>query len=182
LVGRFVEKKGFAYALQAIAQVVAQGVDCQVTLVGDGPLKADLQAGIAKLGLQERVRMPGVLTGEEIHEEFYKADIMLAPSVVAADGDRESGLIVLKEAAATGLPAIGTWHGGLPEIIAHKETGYLVAERDADAIAEHLLALAQNYDLRKTLGLAARKKMEAEYNNERQNEILEGYFLELIQG
>jgi colanic acid/amylovoran biosynthesis glycosyltransferase len=57
-----------------------------------------------------------------------RAHVVLTPSLTALQGDRESGVIVLKEAAATGLPAVATRHGGIPEIVEHERTGFLVLE------------------------------------------------------
>ena len=104
----------------------------------------------------------------------------MAPSVISANGDRESGLIVLKEAAATGLPTIGTWHGGLPEIINHEETGFLVSERESKSIATHLDQLLSSHSLRVELGYKARAKMEREYDTIKQNAQLEEHFLSVI--
>jgi colanic acid/amylovoran biosynthesis glycosyltransferase len=91
--------------------------------------------------------------------------VLLAPSVVARDGNRESGLIVVKEAAATGTVPIGTWHGGIPDSIEDGVTGFLVAEHDVAALGQRLALLLGDNALCERLARAARVKMEREFDN-----------------
>jgi colanic acid/amylovoran biosynthesis glycosyltransferase len=86
-------------------------------IIGDGPLAEDLHALVARLGLSRFVSFLGVLRPEEVVERVSTSDVLLAPSVVTRSGDRESGLIVDKEAAACRVPVIATMHGGLPDIV-----------------------------------------------------------------
>ncbi len=111
---------------------------------------------------------------------MLQSDVLMAPSVIAANGDLESGLIVLKEAAATGLATIGTYHGGLPEIIDNEKTGFLVKERNVQELSGRLYDLMSDYNLRQTMGVAARAKMENEYDTLKQNEILESHFKSVL--
>ena len=98
--------------------------------------------------------------------ELGTCHVLLAPSVVeAATGNRESGLIVVKEASAAGAVPIGTRHGGIPEIIDDGVTGFLVPERDVDAMADRLLRVMQDPAKCQTMGAAAREKMLREYDN-----------------
>jgi colanic acid/amylovoran biosynthesis glycosyltransferase len=90
--------------------------------------------------------------------------VLLAPSVVARDGDRDSGLIVAKEAAACGVPVLATRHGGLPEIVDDGATGVLVAEGDWRALGDALSALLRDPARRAAWGAAGRLKMEREYD------------------
>ena len=90
-------------------------------------------AVLAHHGCAGRVRFAGVLCHADVLEHMAEADLLIAPSVIAKDGDRESGLVVVKEAAARSVPTIGTRHGGIPEIIDDERTGFLVA-----AVGEHL--------------------------------------------
>ncbi|MDY0002875.1 MAG: glycosyltransferase [Polyangia bacterium] len=180
MVGRFVEKKGFEYGLRALAQARREAPDLRAVLVGDGPLGPALRALSRDLGLEDAVAFRGALSADGVHGEMVCADLLLAPSVVAASGDRESGVIVIKEAAATGLPAVGTIHGGIPEIIDDGETGFLVPERDVDALAEKLGLLARDASIRASFGRAARARMERDYDTRRQNERLEELLLALL--
>jgi glycosyltransferase involved in cell wall biosynthesis len=180
MIGRFVEKKGFEFGIQAFAKVHEKFPGSRMTLVGDGLLKENLQKLIVSLGIQNHVDLKGILPADKVHQEMHAADVFMAPSVVSATGDRESGVIVIKEAAATGLPTLGTYHGGIPEIIEHEKTGFLVAERDVSRLASYLEKLFESYELRQKLGKAAREKMELEYDTRKLNHRLEETFLNLI--
>jgi glycosyltransferase involved in cell wall biosynthesis len=179
-VGRLVEKKGVAYALEAFARVRARVPEARLRVVGDGPLRGRLEARAEALGVSEAVTFVGVLDAEGVRAEMAAADLLTAPSVTGARGDRESGVIVLKEAAATGLPAVGTRHGGIPEIIEDGTTGFLVGERDVDALASALSALVEDPALRRRMGAAARAKIEREYDTVRQNARLEARLAALL--
>jgi colanic acid/amylovoran biosynthesis glycosyltransferase len=89
--------------------------------------------------------------------------------------------MVVKEAAASRLPCVGTRHGGLPEIVEEGETGYLVPERDIDALSERLGRLLKDAQLRERMGRAARAKMEREYDIRARNEELESCYDETIE-
>ncbi|MBF0431749.1 MAG: glycosyltransferase [Fibrobacteria bacterium] len=181
MIGRFVEKKGFIYGLEAFSRVHKKFPDSKITIVGNGPLRPEYETLIHAKGIQEAVSFPGVLTADKIRSLMHSADIIMAPSVVSASGDRESGILVLKEAGATGLPGIGTMHGGIPEIIEHEKTGFLVPERDVLALGNYLEKLVIDHSLRTELGRNARNKIKKEYNSELQNQRLESIFTEIIK-
>lgn len=164
MIGRFVEKKGHEYALRAFASVVERGRDVRLVLLGDGGQEPRIRALAAELGVTDRVEFAGSVPHKEVARRLARTDIVLAPSVTAANGDRESGILVLKEAGASSLPVVGTWHGGLPEIIDDGVTGFLVPERSVDRLAERLDQLATDGDLRSRMGAAGRRKMEVEYD------------------
>jgi colanic acid/amylovoran biosynthesis glycosyltransferase len=164
MVGRFVEKKGHIYGIRAAAMARDAGCHFKLVLVGDGPLRMECERLVSELNLSSHVRFTGPLPHNDVRDLMNQAFVVMAPSVIAKNLDRESGIIVLKEAAASGVPGIGTLHGGIPDIIDHGETGFLVPERDAASIAKHLIALLNNRDLRAQMGIAARIKMESEYN------------------
>ena len=116
----------------------------------------------------------------EVFKEMEASEILLCPSIVAKNGDRESGILVAKEAAARYKPVIGTYHGGIPEIIDDGKTGFIVQERDSDAMAQKLDLLLSNDQLRCDMGMAARKKMENEYRYEDRIDALEKHYDEVI--
>jgi glycosyltransferase involved in cell wall biosynthesis len=179
MIGRFVEKKGFEYGLRAFAQAAAQRPALSLTIVGDGELGASLRALATELGVANLVDFAGVLPPERIKAELASTDVLLAPSVVDSRGDRESGLIVVKEACASEVVPIGTYHGGIPEIIDDGETGFLVGERDVDALAHRLAELADDPAKRRRMGAAARQKMLTEYDNKNRVEALERHYDEI---
>jgi glycosyltransferase involved in cell wall biosynthesis len=85
-----------------------------------------------------------------------RASVLAAPSLTAADGDAEGLPNVVVEAAASGLPVVATHHSGIPEAVIDGETGFLVPEGNAAALAERLGALLGSEALRQAMGTAAR--------------------------
>lgn len=173
MIGRFVEKKGFEYGIRAFARVRREQPECTLRLVGDGPLAPQLRSLVRELGLERSVEFLGVLDSERVRQEMARANIFVAPSVVSRTLDRESGVIVIKEANACSLPAVGTRHGGIPEIIDDGVTGYLVPERSVDALADRIIFLATSPEERRRMGRQARQKIETEYDTVEQNQRLE---------
>jgi colanic acid/amylovoran biosynthesis glycosyltransferase len=111
-----------------------------------------------------------------VAELLRSSQVLLAPSVVDRHGNRESGLIVVKEASACATVPIGSRHGGIPEIIDDGVTGYLVAERDVASIADRMRRLVREPALRERLGAAAREKMRREYDNTARVRALEDLY------
>lgn len=135
-VGRLVEKKGFADLLDAAARVPATRLT-RLTIVGDGPLRGELEARVAALGLQDRVVLAGALAPSAIRRALEDADVLAMPCVVARDGDRDSMPVVVKEALAMALPVVATREVGLPELV-RDDWGRLVAPHDPAALADAL--------------------------------------------
>jgi colanic acid/amylovoran biosynthesis glycosyltransferase len=102
--------------------------------------------------------------------------VALVPSVVARNQDREGSPTVAKEASACGVPVIGTYHAGIPEIIEDGKTGLLVPERHVEALAEALTRLLDDPDLRSDMGRAGRAKMEREFRLEDRVAALEDHY------
>ena len=86
-------------------------------IAGGGERQQKLEALVREQGIEAHARFAGVLASREVASLLAESDVLLAPSVVDRDGDRESGVIAIKEASASGLAVIGTYHGGIPEII-----------------------------------------------------------------
>jgi glycosyltransferase involved in cell wall biosynthesis len=179
MIGRFVEKKGFDYGLRAFAAAARTEPRMQLTVVGDGPMAPALQAIARQEGVAARVHFTGPLPPEQVAALLAGSHVLLAPSVVDRQGNRESGLIVVKEASASGAVPIGSRHGGIPEIIDDEVTGYLAPERDVETLTERLLRLARDPVLRHRMALAGRAKMEREYDNRVRVQVLETIYDEI---
>ena len=166
LVGRFTEKKGHEFAIRAFARIARHGGGhrARLALVGSGRLEDRMRTLVRELGIEKSVVFRGRLSHADTAGAMARAHVALAPSVVARDHDLEGSPTVLREAAACGLPAVGTIHSGIPEIIEDGRTGYVVPERDVDALADRMLDLLENADRRESFGRAARRKMEAEFD------------------
>jgi glycosyltransferase involved in cell wall biosynthesis len=133
-VGRLVEKKGFAYLIEAARALP----DVRVRIAGDGPLRTELEEAAAP-----NVELLGALAPAAVRSLLEDADLLALPCVVAADGDRDSMPVVVKEALAMEIPVVGSDEVGMPEMV-RDEWGRLVPPRDADALAgaiRELLAL-----------------------------------------
>lgn len=165
MIGRLVEKKGFPYGLMAFAEVAREDPALRLTIAGDGPEAAALHRLAERLSIRDRVTFTGALAPDLVAQLLATSHALLAPSVVEPSGNRESGLIVVKEASACETVPIGTIHGGIPEIIDDGVTGFLVPERDVGALADRLRRLTRDPALRERLGRAAREKMHREYDN-----------------
>ena len=142
-VGRLVEKKGFTDLIEAAAVLRRRGSIDRVRIVGDGPLRGALERRIAELGLQDVVELAGARRPDEVRAALEAADVLAMPCVVAADGDRDSMPVVVKEALAMEVPVVATDEVGLPEVV-HREWGRLVPPADPPALAaalEEVLAL-----------------------------------------
>jgi len=180
MVGRLVEKKGMDVGLRAMAELARDHPELEMTVVGAGPLASRLSRLARELGLAGRVRFTGALAPDAVCGEMKRADVLLAPSYRTPSGDRESGIIVVKEAAATGLPAVGTFHGGIPEIIDDGSTGFLVPERDVAGMAARLRVLVEDEPRCRAFGREAAAKMRREYDTRVRNERLEDLLLGLL--
>ncbi len=164
MIGRFVEKKGHVFGIRAAARARASGARFRLTIVGEGPLGAEYRSLARSLGVEDILDLPGAVPHAEVKRLLQTAAVLVAPSCVAGNRDRDSGLIVAKEASACGVPVIGTVHGGIPDIVEHDRTGFLVPERDDGAIAGHLVDLLGDPERRREMGRAGRAKMEREYD------------------
>jgi colanic acid/amylovoran biosynthesis glycosyltransferase len=171
-VARLVEKKGLEYSIRAVANLVRQFQKLDYTIVGDGYLREDLSLLIEQLNLQEHVRLVGWKTQEEIRQHFAESHIFVLASVLSSDGDFEGQGLVLQEAQAMGLPVICTNHNGFPDSIVNGQTGFLVPERDADALSLKLAELIGQPDLWCSIGKKGRAFVEAEFDLGKRNDAL----------
>lgn len=122
----------------------------------------------------------GALPHSEVMKLMQDAIMLVQPSVKAKTGDSEGLGIVLLEASASGIPVVGTWHGGIPEAIIDGVTGFLVPERNASALAEKLLTLLSEDSLREKMGYAGRKMVEERFDIKNQSKILEDIYRRLL--
>ena len=170
--GRLVEKKGIEYGIRAIAQLAQTHPNIEFNIIGDGPLKTNLEKLIQELKLDGLVKLLGWKNQPEIVEILDNAHIFIAPSVTAADGNQDAPVNTLKEAMAMGLPVISTYHGGIPELVEDGVSGFLVPERDAEAIAEKLTYLIEHPEIWGQFGREGRAKVEDKYDISKLNDEL----------
>jgi glycosyltransferase involved in cell wall biosynthesis len=109
----------------------------RVLIVGDGPLRGELEARAAEVGVADVVEFTGERTPAEVRAALHEADVLAAPCVVAQDGDRDTMPVVVKEALAMEIPVVASDEVGLPEVV-RPEWGRLVPPGDATALAAAL--------------------------------------------
>jgi len=179
-IARLVEKKGISYAIVAVSRLMKRYASIEYRIVGDGPLKVNLEYMTIELNAQDNVKFLGWKQQEEVITLLKDTDIFLAPSVTGKNGDVEGIPIVLMEALALGLPVISTQHSGIPEIIDDGKSGFLVPERDSDAIAEKLEFLLKHRETGKEMGKYGRIAMEEYYNIDKLNDKLVNIYNQLL--
>jgi colanic acid/amylovoran biosynthesis glycosyltransferase len=135
-VSRLVQKKGLEYAIQAVAQVAQWYKNIHFTIVGSGHLRNSLQELVKKLKIENKVTFYGWGTHEQVADILNKSHIFLLPSITASNGDEEGIANALKEAMAMGLISVATWHAGTPELIENEVSGFLVAEKNSNELAD----------------------------------------------
>jgi glycosyltransferase involved in cell wall biosynthesis len=172
-VGRLVEKKGTHLLLRAFARVRQALPGATVVIIGDGPRRDRLERLAAGLGLGESVRFLGSQPPERVAEWMRRASALAIPSVTAADGDAEGLPVVLFEAAASGLPVVGSDHEGIPEGVEDGVSGFVVPEGEAEPLARRLIELLATPALAARMGAAARRLAEREFDIVHQTAKLE---------
>lgn len=163
-IARLVEKKGIAYGIRAISQLLDKLPNLEYIIVGDGPLKNDLQALVSNLGADKHIKLTGWQPQNKIVEMLRTAHIFMAPSITAANGDQEGIPVVIMEAMAMGLPVISTNHSGISELVQDGVSGFLSEEGNIKQLANALTKLIQTQDLSSEMGRMGRYVIESMYN------------------
>jgi glycosyltransferase involved in cell wall biosynthesis len=181
-VGRFVEKKGFSYLVEACARLIAQGTRLRCLIVGEGGAEyARIKGLIEASSLQNVISLKGPVSQAELRQLYAAADLFVLPCQVMDDGDRDGIPNVLAEAMAVGLPVVSTAISGIPELVAHGHDGLLVPERDSLALATAMQRLLASPQLRADLGRAARAKICTVFDSRKTTLRLKDLFLAAVQ-
>lgn len=135
-VGRFARTKGFPDLLTAVARLLRENVPVTLTLVGDGRWRRKLVGMRDRLGLQGVVHMPGFIPHDQICNFMLDHDMLIMPSVVHSNGDRDGIPNVIMEALSHGMPVIATDVCGIAEVVRNGQTGFLTPQRNPRALAD----------------------------------------------
>ncbi len=181
-VARLVDVKGAQHLIRALAALALRHAKTELIIIGDGPLMRPLRALATSLGLEHRVRFLGALPHVQVLGWMRKAAILAAPSVRTATGRVEGLGMVLLEAAATGVPVVGSRLGGIPEAVIDGRTGFLVPERDVDALAQRIGELLDDAAMRRRMGGHARALVERHFDIRRQTGTLEDFYDGVLSG
>jgi colanic acid/amylovoran biosynthesis glycosyltransferase len=171
-VARLQEVKGIEYALRAVASLKDKYPNLRYQIVGDGPLRAELEALARRLGLAGKVAFLGALSQEKVIELYHHAQMFLLPSIVTKSGEEEGQSVALAEAQASGLPVIGTRTGGIPETIRDNESGLLVPPGDYIALACAIEQLVEHPQAWARMGRAGRTHVKRHFDLEQLNDRL----------
>lgn len=179
-VGRLVEKKGCAYLIRAMQRVQESLPGVELVVIGDGPLRAELEELAEKtLG---RCRFLGAQPGDVVRQWMNLARVFCVPSITAETGDAEGFGIVFAEAQAMGLPVVSFASGGIPEAVADGETGFLLPERDWEGVAQRISSLFRDRALWEAMSLAARERVQREFDLKKQCRVLEEIYAGVLEG
>jgi glycosyltransferase involved in cell wall biosynthesis len=154
--GRFVRKKGFEYLIDAVGRLAPRWPSLRLVIGGGGDLDGELRARARERGVADRVSFPGVLAQDAVAAHLAGADIAVMPSVRDDAGNVDGLPNAVMEALASGTALVATRVGGIPSVVEHQRTGWLVAERDAGALEAALDHLLADPQARAALGSAAR--------------------------
>jgi len=150
-IGRLIDLKGVDYLIKATPEVLKRCPDINVLLVGSGPQKEYLMNLSKDLGVENRVVFIDKVAQDEILKFYAIASVFVLPSIVNARGETEGLGVVLLEAMASGVPVIGSNVGGIPDIITDGETGLLATQKDHDDLADKIIKLLTDEELRKNV-------------------------------
>lgn len=179
---RLTEKKGIEYSIRSVAKLKVSGKRVEYWVIGEGSLRGPLESLIRELGVGQSVRLLGAKRQDEVVELLKQSHLFLAPSVTAADGDQEGTPVAIMEAMAMGLPVVSTLHSGIPELVQDGRSGFLVPERDVDALADKISYLVEHPEVWPEMGRAGREFVEQHYDinklNDRLIEVYKGLLSE----
>ena len=172
-VGRFVEKKSHHLAILAFYKIMDQFPNAELVLVGDGPYKLFCEDIVKSLGMSHRVRFTGPLGHADVLQYFEESLCFVQHSRIAESGDMEGTPLSILEAQAAGVPVVSTYHAGIPDVVVHDETGYLVEENDIDGMAQSMAKILSDPSKTKAMGHAAKERCRQFFTLKRHIESLQ---------
>lgn len=177
----FVEKKGHRFTVYAFAKALKKIPNLSLTFIGSGKLETEIQQLVRDLGIETRVDFLPPLPYRELMGMARTHHIFIQPSIHASDGDCEGGApVVLLDMQASGMPIISTHHCDIPEYVQDHVTGFLVEEKDVDALAERIIYLATHWELWTPMGRQGRDHISRQYNAKTQTKKLEEIYDKVV--
>lgn len=158
-VGRLAEQKGQLLLIEAAGLVRDRGIDFELVIVGDGPMRGEVERLIERLNLIDRVRLAGWMSKPEVRQAVIEARVMVLPSFA------EGLPVVLMESLALGRPVITTYVAGIPELVGPGETGWLVPPGSVEALVEAMVeALAAPAEELERMGRIGASRVAARHD------------------
>jgi glycosyltransferase involved in cell wall biosynthesis len=172
-VGRMVPQKAPILMLDSFRRAAGECPNLRLDYAGDGPLLPAIQEFLLAFGLGSRVVLHGQRSNAEVLEMMRQADLFIQHSMTDPNnGDQEGLPVAILEAMAQGLPVVSTRHAGIPEEVIDGSTGYLVDPGDSQGMAERVVALARDAELRRRMGLAGWQRARDCFSWERESSDL----------
>ena len=157
-VGRLAGVKGLPILLDALAQLKQRRPDIHLSVAGDGPDRARLEAQARRLGVAENVSFLGYRSQQQVRELLAGTDVFVMSSFA------EGVPVVLMEAMAAHVAVVATRIAGIPELVEDGVSGFLVPPGDSHTVVEHVEQLLADADLRNPFGASGRRNVEQEFN------------------
>jgi len=164
-VARLIAKKGLPTVYRALKELQARGISFEHILIGDGEDRKKVLALIENLDLKTQTRWLGTQPHEVVLDHYRKAHLFVLGCEVAANGDRDGIPNVLLESMAMGVPVVATAVSAIPELVETEKTGLLVPPGQAQELAEAMLRLLTDSNLRTRIISAARKRVLQDFDN-----------------
>ena len=167
-ISQLAERKGFPVLVEACQILAERGCDFHCIIAGDGPQ------------LQDKVQLMGTVFQEQLAHFFNRTDVFVLPCLTTGSGDVDGIPVVLMEAMAMELPVISTYVSGIPELITQGQSGLLVNEKDAPALADAIQCLLEDREHARKLGQNGRAKVVAEFNSKKSATQLAALFEKFV--
>ena len=179
-VGRLDQMKGHRYLIEAVERLRHQGISVELRIIGDGPLRQELEALIKQLDLGDRIQLMGALDSEAVAKSLSQAHVFALSGVVADNGRVETQGVVFAEAQGTGLPVVASDIGGVRESLIDGETGFLCQERDTEAIADKLAYFNNHREQIARFGARGRSFVESRFSQAAMLDEFDALYREVI--
>ncbi len=179
-VARMTEKKGLDTIYRALSSLKKQGIEFFHTLIGEGDDHSKIVDLINSLNLEDVTILRGAMTHEEVIDYYAKADLFVLGCRIAANGDRDGIPNVMAESMAMNLPVVATHVSGLPEFLENRVTGLAVDPDNPRKLADAMITLLTDSDLRSRVSTEARKRIVRDFNNKKLIPVLAKFYARQI--
>ena len=163
-VGRFAEKKGLIYLINAMPLVLEKHPDARLTLIGHGPLEEVIKSRIRELNIQHAVIFGGAVHNNELPAIYQRAQIVIFPSIIDSRGDTEGFGLVMVEAMGCGCAVIASDLPAIHDSVIDGQTGLLARQKDSRDLAEKINHLLDNPEKCSRLSSQARSYILERYD------------------
>ncbi|OQK17042.1 colanic acid biosynthesis glycosyltransferase WcaL [Methyloprofundus sedimenti] len=174
-VGRLCEQKGQLLLLESMRTLKQEGIECQLVLAGDGPMRPEVERRITEYELQDRVKITGWISSEQVKSLLIESRGLVLPSFA------EGLPVVIMEALALSRPVISTYIAGIPELVINGKNGWLVSAGDSDALTKAMRDLLSTEEaMLLSMGRGGYEAVNTQHNIDTEAAILARHFAEAL--